>query len=182
MFIISILYYYIILPQLHPLLVRTLQQSPLATSNLLDTLQTKYTCCGINGKDDYNNLTLDPFPASCCRIPNCWRDTDINNNSGAMNTTSLMHTNGCYPMVDKYVTIELWILVGVAGVCALLQIFAITLMCTLHQRYKKLDDDPKFVINQLSAGIPINADMHHSNNNMQGSSQTMEETVEITQI
>jgi hypothetical protein len=52
-------------------------------------------------------------------------------------------------------------------------------MCTLYQRYKKLDDDPKFVINHIAAGIPIN---DNNNNNNQGSSQTIEETVEITQI
>jgi hypothetical protein len=51
-------------------------------------------------------------------------------------------------------------------------------MCTLYQRYKKLDDDPKFVINQFVAGIPIN----DNNNNIENSGQTVEETVEITQI
>jgi len=178
MFIVSLLYYFIILPQLRSLLTHTLQQSPLSTSNLLDILQLKYTCCGINGKDDYNNLSLDPFPSSCCRVPNCWRDTDINNHSGSNNTISLMHMNSCYPIIDKYVTIELWILVGVSGFCALLQMLTMILMCTLYKRYKKLDDDPKFTINQLSTGMPIN----DPNNNIQGSSQTMEETVEITQI
>jgi len=138
MFIVSVLYYFVILPQLRALLIQTLQQTPLSTSNLLDNLQLKYTCCGINGKDDYNNLPLDPFPSSCCRVPNCWRDTDINNHIGSNNTISLMHTNGCYSIIDKYVTIELWVLVGVAGVCALLQFLAIVLMCTLYQRYKKI--------------------------------------------
>jgi len=180
MFVVSLLYYFIILPQLRPLLIRTLQQTPLSTSNLLDNLQLKYTCCGINGKNDYNNLSLDPFPLSCCRVPNCWRDTDINAHiSNSNNTVSLMHKNGCYPIIKKYVTIELWVLVGVAGFCALLQILAIAFMCTLYQRYKKLDDDPKFVINHLAAGIPIS---DNTNNNNQGSSQTIEETVEITQI
>jgi len=178
MFVVSLLYYFVILPQLRPLLIRTLQQTPLSTSNLLDYLQLKYTCCGINGKDDYNDLSLDPFPLSCCRVPNCWRDTDINNHNGSNNTTSLMHINGCYPIIGKYVTIELWILVGVTGFCALLQLLAIIFMCTLYQRYKKLDDDPKFTINHLGSGIPIN----DSNNNIQSSSQTIEETVEITQI
>jgi hypothetical protein len=178
MFIVSILYYFIILPQLRPLLIRTLQQTPLSTSNLLDTLQLKYACCGINNKDDYNNLSLDPFPASCCRVPNCWVDTDINSHSGSNNTISLMHANGCYSIIEKYVTIELWILTGITAFCAFVQLLAIMLMCTLYQRYKKLDDDPKFVINQFAGGIPINA----SNNNIQNSSHTIEETVEITQI
>jgi len=178
MFVVSLLYYFVILPQLRPLLIRTLQQIPLSTASLLDNLQLKYTCCGINSKDDYNNLSLDPLPSSCCRIPNCWTDTDINNHNGSNNTISLMHTNGCYSIIDRYVTIELWILVGVAGICALLQIFAITFMCTLYQRYKKFEDNPKFTINHLGVGIPITA----SNNNIQSSSQTIEETVEITQI
>jgi hypothetical protein len=178
MFIVSLLYYFIILPQLRSLLIRTLQQTPLPTSNLLDNLQSKYTCCGISGKDDYNNLRLDPFPVSCCRVPYCWRDTDINNNNGLNNTISLMHIDGCYSIIEKYSTIELWILVGVTGFCGLLQFLAIIFMCTLYQRYKKLDDDPKFIINHLGSGIPIN----DNNNNIQSSSQTIEETVEITQI
>jgi hypothetical protein len=178
MFIVSLLYYFVILPQLRPLLLRTLQQSPLSTVNLLDNLQLKYTCCGINGKDDYNNLPLDPFPFSCCRVPNCWSDTDINNHDGSNSTISLMHTTSCYSIIEKHVTIELWILVGVAGVCAFLQLLAMILMCTLYQRFKKLDNDPKFVINHLPGGIPIN----DNNNNIQNSSQTIEETVEITQI
>lgn len=179
MLVVSLLYYFIILPQLRPLLIRTLQQKPGPTSGLLDNIQLKHTCCGINGKDDYNNLVLEPFPASCCRVPNCWRDTDISNHiSGSSNTTLLMHKDGCYQFIEKYVTIELWVLVGVAGICTLLQLLAITFMCTLYQRYKKLDDDPKFVINHLTAGIPIN----DSDNTIQGSSQTIEETVEITQI
>jgi hypothetical protein len=179
MFTILFLYYYLILPQLRPLLIHSLQKSPSTTSNLLNIIQLRYTCCGINNKDDYNNISLDPFPSSCCRVPNCWHDTHINNNNGSNNTLSLMHTNGCYPIIDKYVTIELWTLVGIAGLCIPLQILAVTLMCILNQRYKKLDDNPKFTINQLASGVPING---HGNDNIQGSSKTIEETVEITQI
>lgn len=180
MFIVSLLYYFIILPRLPMLLARTMQQAPLSMSNLLDPLQTKYNCCGVNGKDDYNNLSLDPLPGSCCRVPNCWRDTDINNHiSEANNTVSLMHANGCYSTIRNYVTVELWVLAGVAALCALLQILALTFMCVLYQRYKSLDDEPKFVVNHLAAGVPINGE---ATKNAQGSSQTIEETVEITQI
>ncbi len=175
MFTILFLYYYLILPQLRPLLTYSLQQTPSITSNLLDNIQLRYTCCGINNKNDYNNLSLNPFPSSCCRVSNCWNDTDISPN----NTLSLIYPNGCYPIIDQYVTIELWTLVGITGLCALLQILATTLMCVLNQRYKKLDDNPKFAINQLASGVPING---HDDNNVQGSSKTMEETVEITQI
>jgi hypothetical protein len=182
MFIVLFLYYYLIFPQLRTLLIRSLQQSPSATSNSLDNLQLKYTCCGINGKNDYNNLSLDHFPSSCCRVPNCWHDTDINNHNGLNNTASLTHTNGCYPVIEKIVIVELWILVGIVAICALLQILAITLMCILNQRYKKLDDNPKFTISHLTAGVPINGSVNNSNNNIQGSSKTIEETVEITQI
>jgi hypothetical protein len=178
MFVVSILYYFLILPQLRPLLVRTLQQIPLSTSSLLDNLQLKYTCCGINDKNDYNNLPLDPYPSSCCRVPYCWRDTDINNHNGSNDTVSLMHTDGCYSVINKYVTIELWILIGITAICGFLQMLAIIFMCVLYQRYKKFDDDPKFIINQFGNGIPID----DNNKNIQSSSQTIEETVEITQI
>ena len=180
MFIVSILYYFIILHQLRQPLIRTLKQFPLPTSNLLDPLQSKYKCCGFNNKDDYNGLSLDPPPASCCIVPNCWRDTDINNNNGSNNTISLMHKDGCYSVIENYVTFELWALIGLTAFCALFQFLAIILMCTLYKRYKKLDNDPKFVINQFVAGIPIND--NNNNNNIENSGQTVEETVEITQI
>ena len=181
MFTILFLYYYLILPQLHPLLIHSLQKSPSTTSSLLDKLQSRYSCCGINNKEDYKNVSLNSFSASCCRVPNCWQDTINNNNNSSNNTISLMHTDGCYPVIVKYVTIELWTLVGIIGLCTFLQILAITLMCILNQRYKKLDDNPKFSINQLAAGVPING-MVNNNNNIQTSSKTNKETVEITQI
>jgi len=175
MLAISLVYYYFIFSQLRPSLIRSLRQSPATTTDLLDILQLKYRCCGIDNKDDYNNISLDAFPSSCCRVPNCGHDIDINN--GSNNTISLMHTNGCYPIVEKYLTIELWILTGVAGLCALLQILAIGLLCILNQRYKKFDNNPKFVINHIAAGVPIN-----SKNNKQGLSKTIEDTIEINQI
>ncbi len=173
MFTVLFLYYYLILPQLHPLLVHTLQKSPSTTSDLLDIIQLRYKCCGINNKDDYNNFSFDSFPSSCCRLPNCGHE---NNNNSSNNTIPLMHSKGCYPIIDKYVILELWTLAGITGVCAFLQFLTITLMCILNQRYKKLDDNnnPK-----LAAGAPINANIDTS---IQGSSKTIEETVEITQI
>ena len=181
MCLVALLYYFIVLPQLRSLLLRSLQQSPWVTSLLLDRLQSKYACCGILSQDDFTNLPLDPKPSSCCRVPNCWRDTDINDHNGSNNTMSLMHSTGCYPIVERYITIELWILLGIAGLCALLQLFAILFMCTLYQRYKEFDDNPKFVINHLASGVPIDPN-HNKNNPFQSSTQTIEETVEITQI
>ncbi len=177
---ILFLYYYFILPQLSSLLIHSLQRSPTITSNLLDSIQLRYTCCGINNKDDYHNLSLDPFPSSCCRISDCWHDTDVNKNNSSNKTMPSIHPNGCYPIIDQYVTIELWTFVGITGLCAFLQLLAITLMCILNQRYKKLDENnPKFTINQFAASVPINGSI---DNNIQGSSKTIEETVEITQI
>jgi hypothetical protein len=54
------------------------------------------------------------------------------------------------------------------------------LMCILNQHYKKLNDNPKCVTNQLVAGVPLNENIN--NNNNQCSSKIIEETVEITQI
>jgi len=179
MFTILFLYYYLILPQLRPLLIHSLQKSPSTTSNLLDSIQLRYTCCGINNKDDYNNLSPNPFPSSCCRVSNCWHDT---NNNSSNNTSSLMHPHGCYPIIDKCITIELWTFVTITGLCAFLQILAIMLMCILNQSYKKLDDNSKFAINQLASGVPLNGNLNNNNNNAQCSSKTIEETVEITQI
>lgn len=167
MLIILLLYYFLILPQLRSLLVRTLEKSPLLVSNQLDEIQSKYTCCGFTGKDDYKPLSLDPFPSSCCRLPNCWRDTDINEHIISNTTNSLMHANGCYPSIEKYVIVELVILAGVAAICVLLEFFAIVFLCVLYQRLKKRDD-------YSGNNFPIG----ESHSNIQTSTQTME----ITQI
>ena len=174
MFIILLLYYFLILPQLRPLLTRTLEKYPFTIFNQLDEIQSKFTCCGITSKDDYKSLSLDPFPSSCCRIPNCWRDTDINNHNGSNTTMSLMHSNGCYPMIERYLIVELWILAGVAGLCAVFQFFAIGFLCVLYQRLKKFDEHSKFTIHQLGSNLPIG----ESHSQIQTSTQT----IEITQI
>ena len=101
-----------------------------------------------------------------------------------------MYGNGCYGIIEKYVISELWILTGVASICALMQLLIITLMCILYQRYKQVDDDPKFIISHLGPGISMDENINNNNNSsdldqlpqLQGSSQTIEETVEITQI
>ena len=152
--------------------MNTFQQKSSSTLDLLDRFQSKHACCGVNSKDDYNNLSSDLFPLSCCRISNCSRDIDINSHNGSL---SLMHMNGCHSIIDKYLIIELWILAGVATLCTLLQILASTLMCTLYRQCKQIDDDPKFVINHLDISKSASDDI-------QGSSKTLEETVEITQI
>lgn len=164
-------------PQLQPLLVRNMQKSPLMTSNLLDSIQSRYNCCGIGSKDDYNHLSLTPLPSSCCRVDNCWSDTDTNKNNSSIPS---MHEKGCYPIIDQYVTLQLWTFIGITALCALLQFLAITLMCVLNQRYKKFNEnDPKFTVTQLASGVPINSKME---NEIPGSTTTIEETVEITQI
>ncbi|CAF1337367.1 unnamed protein product [Adineta steineri] len=178
MLAISILYYYFVFSQLRSLLVHSFQQSPAATASLLDSFQLKYKCCGIDNKDDYNSISSDSFPSSCCQEPNCLHTKDVNNNSTSlMNSKSLLHTNGCYPIVKKYLTIELLLLMGVTGLCALLHFLAIILLCILNQRYKKFDDIPKIMIHHLASGVPIN-----SNNYVQNVSKTIHEPVEITQI
>lgn len=171
MLIILLLYYFFILPQLRVLLTRTLEKYPFTIFDHLDEIQSKFTCCGITSKDDYKSLSLDPFPSSCCRIPNCWRDTDITNHNG---TISLMHSNGCYPMIEKYLIVELWILAGIAGVCAVFQLLAIGFLCVLYQRLKKFDNHSKFTIHQL--GHDLSRGESHSQ------IQTSTQTMEITQI
>ena len=174
MLIILLLYYFLVLPQLRTLLVRTLEKSPMTISNQLDELQSKYICCGFTGKDDYKALSLDPFPSSCCRLPNCWRDTDINDHIASNTTISLMHTNGCYPTIEKYVIVELAVLAGVAAICAGFQFFAIVFLCVLYQRLKKFDEHSKFTIDHLGNALPIGESHSHI--------QTSTQSMEITQI
>ena len=134
-------------------------------------------------KDDYHNLSLDPLPSSCCRLPNCWNEKDLNTN-GTNNAIPSIHPNGCYPVVERFVLVELWILFGLAAISSLLQFLIIIFMCVLCQRYRKIDDDPKFAIGHLPGTTPINENVNNNNNNdnFEGSTQTIEETVEVTQI
>ncbi|CAF3080588.1 unnamed protein product [Rotaria socialis] len=172
--IVSLLYYFSTLPKLSTLLIPTLRQP----SQSINDLQSEYNCCGINGKDDYINLRLDPLPSSCCREPQCWRDSDINDYNGSNSTKQLIHIDGCFPLISRFVTIELLGLIGGIGFSVLLQILAVTFMCCLYQRFQKFDNDPNFVINHLAS----EKSMNDSYGCLKGSSKTIEETVEITQI
>jgi len=184
--VICVLYYFQILPQLSSLLFRSLRQHPLSTSNALHHIQSKYSCCGIVSKDDYHNLALDPLPSSCCRLPNCWNEKDLNTNGTNNNTMASIHPNGCYPIVQRFVLIELWILFGIAALSVVLQFLIVVFMCVLSHRYRKHDDDePKFAISHLVPTTPINENVNNNNNNNEnfdGSQQTIVETVEVTQI
>ncbi|CAF1603440.1 unnamed protein product [Rotaria magnacalcarata] len=166
--IVSLFYYFATLPKLSTLLIPTLRQP----SQSINDLQSKYNCCGINDKDDYINLRLDPLPSSC------WRDSDINDYNGSNSTKQLIHIDGCFPLISRSVTIELLGLIGGTSFSVLLQILAITFVCCLYQRFKKFDNDPNFVINHLAG----EKSMNDSYGCMKGSSKTIEETVEITQI
>lgn len=91
-----------------------------------------------------------------------------------------MHEKGCYPIIDQYVQLQLCTFIGITAVCSFFQFLAIISMCIFNQRYRKLNEnDPKFTITQLPSGVPINNKVEE---NIQGSSTTIEETVEITQI
>ncbi|UJR38357.1 hypothetical protein I4U23_031027 [Adineta vaga] len=171
---VSFLYYYFILSQLRPLLILSLREAPVRTANLLDILQLKYSCCGIDSKNDYNNLPLNSLPSSCCREPNCWRETELKSTNG---TISSIHSNGCYSLIKEHLTIELWVLIVVTGLCSLLQIIAILLLCVINERYRKFDEIPKLVINHLTPAIPTVI-----NSNVQGTPKIIQEPIEITQI
>lgn len=182
--VICVLYYFQILPQLSSLLFRSLRQHPLSTSNALHHIQSKYSCCGIVSKDDYHNLAVDPLPSSCCRLPNCWNEKDLNTNGTNNNTMASIHPNGCYPIVERFVLIELWILFGIAALSVVLQFLIVVFMCVLSHRYRKHDNEPKFAISHLAPTTPINENVNNNNNNenFDGSQQTIVETVEVTQI
>ncbi|CAF1315087.1 unnamed protein product [Adineta ricciae] len=171
MLAVSLLYYYFILSQLRPLLVLSLREAPNATIKLLDIVQLKYSCCGIDGKNDYNQIVPNSLPSSCCREPNCWEETDLKSTNS---TLSSVYTSGCYLLIKQHLTIELWILIGVTGICSLLQIFAVLFLCVLNERYRKFDELPRLAINQLAPGVPMS--------NIQNVPKVVSEPMEITQI
>ena len=149
-------------------------------------LQSRYACCGIYSKDDYNTMSANLLPSSCCRVANCWNLTESNVKIISEDATSPIHTEGCFSTIRQYIFIQIWTVFGVAAVSAFLQFIALTSMCTLCERYRKFDQGPKFTLSQLnSSGITSNENANSNNNNnsdIQGSSQTIEETVEVTQI
>jgi len=166
LFVVTYLYYYFILPQVKHLLIQSLQNGKGIAG--LDYLQDQHNCCGINNKTDYYLQSLntdipspvvDPLPMSCCiSSAPCWKD-ELNQTDNS----TMIYPQGCYPFVSKYLSIELYVLMAAAALCALFQFIGVTLFCALHHRYKKQNDE-KFI--QASSQ----------------SNQTIEETVEITQI
>lgn len=178
MLIVSLLYYFTTLPELKTLLSRTFQQQSLSTSKSFDILQLKYNCCGINGKDDYTNSSSGYIPPSCCHKSQCSFDIITNDYNSLNGTEQSIYLYGCYSIINRYVNIELLIIIGVTVFNFLLETLTITCMCSLYQRYRKFDGDPKFVINHLTH----RKSMNDSDDNIKGSSKTIEETVEITQI
>jgi hypothetical protein len=143
----SLFYVDIVRSRFAPLFVRSLEQSPSTSSTLLDHLQTKFTCCGIVHANDYANIALDPLPTSCCRLPNCWLDTDYNLHSGGNVTVMLMHNDGCYPIIGNYLVVQLWIFVGMASVSTGLASLLVLLMFVARCRQRNNDDEhPKFTV------------------------------------
>ncbi|CAF0724538.1 unnamed protein product [Didymodactylos carnosus] len=189
--IIAFLYFYIIVPQLKYLMLDTLNNhyyveakntsSLLALSSIssqpysaikaLDYFQEKYQCCGINSKQDYLSLSSTPriaLPLSCCRktsvsvLPNsqdCWNQTGDGDG---------INLDGCYSNIHKFLTIEIWLIIGIALISALLQFLAIILLVNTYRDNK----NPKFIINHTNNNHDVNTK----------SMETIEDTVEITQI
>ncbi|CAF1138907.1 unnamed protein product [Didymodactylos carnosus] len=191
--IIAFLYFYIIVPQLKYLMLDTLNNhyyvgaennsssflflssspfQPYSAIEALDYFQDKYQCCGINSKQDYPSLLMTTkltLPLSCCRRTStpllsnsrdCWNQTSGDDDS--------INVNGCYPIIHKYLTFEIWTIVGIALTCAILQFIAIVLLLKIYRDNKS----PKFIINH-------NGNNHQPNTK---SMETIEDTVEITQI
>ncbi|XP_016428885.1 CD63 antigen-like, partial [Sinocyclocheilus rhinocerous] len=94
----------------------------------LDTIQQDYKCCGRNSSIDWLNskfLAPNSVPDSCCKnvTENCGK--------GAIRDTSKIYTNGCLPILDKFLKRNiLWIAVA-ALVIAFVQITGIVLSCIL---------------------------------------------------
>uniref|UniRef100_A0A673N680 Tetraspanin n=1 Tax=Sinocyclocheilus rhinocerous TaxID=307959 RepID=A0A673N680_9TELE len=87
-----------------------------------------YKCCGRNSSIDWLNskfLAPNSVPDSCCKnvTENCGK--------GAIRDTSKIYTNGCLPILDKFLKRNiLWIAVA-ALVIAFVQITGIVLSCIL---------------------------------------------------
>ncbi|CAM4764710.1 unnamed protein product [Rotaria magnacalcarata] len=182
MFAILFLYYYLNFSGLRERLVSALQQSSSKTKKLLDDIQSKHLCCGINNKDDYKNLSLALFPQSCYLQLNYLNKTDINN-TGLNNTNLLMNTGGCNSIVNDYITFQLWTAGVIICVSVFLQILAITSMCVLNQRHQKFDENKNFMISRLDDETLSNENVNNNNNNnIHDSCKTIDEMIEVTQI
>ncbi|XP_016320367.1 CD63 antigen-like [Sinocyclocheilus anshuiensis] len=94
----------------------------------LDTIQQQFKCCGRNSSSDWMNskfLAPSSVPDSCCK--NFTKDCG----KGALQETSKIYTDGCQPILDKFLKQNiLWFAVA-ALVIAFVQIMGIVLSCIL---------------------------------------------------
>uniref|UniRef100_A0A8C1BPS1 Tetraspanin n=1 Tax=Cyprinus carpio carpio TaxID=630221 RepID=A0A8C1BPS1_CYPCA len=94
----------------------------------LDNIQEQFKCCGKNSSSDWKSSKFfdsNSVPDSCCKnvTKGCGK--------GALQETSKINTDGCQPILDKFLKQNfLWIAVA-ALVIAFVQITGIVLACIL---------------------------------------------------
>lgn len=183
--LVTLFYLFNILPNLKSSLIQTLRNSRTSIPMGLDVVQLNYKCCGIQNGSDYKSVKLNLLPVSCCAVPNCWNETDLNTKVFNNGTSQSTHNDGCFSFINQFVTIEIWVIFAVSAGSTVLQFLALTLMCILCERYRKFDQSPKFTLSPIKTEITTKEMGNVNNNNncdIQDSSQNTEEAVEITQI
>ncbi|KAF4096520.1 CD63 antigen [Onychostoma macrolepis] len=94
----------------------------------IDAIQQQYKCCGGNSSDDWLKSKFIPtnsVPDTCCK------NNTKNCGNGAIHDTNKIYTEGCQPILDKFLKQNiLWLAVG-ALVIAFVQITGIVLSCIL---------------------------------------------------
>uniref|UniRef100_A0A8C1MGA7 Tetraspanin n=1 Tax=Cyprinus carpio TaxID=7962 RepID=A0A8C1MGA7_CYPCA len=99
-------------------------------SRILDTLQQDYKCCGKNSSVDWLNskfLAPNSVPDSCCK------NVTQNCGEGAIRDTSKIYTEGCQPILDKFLKKNFLMIAVTALIIAFVQITGIVLSCILVQ-------------------------------------------------
>lgn len=85
---------------------------------LVNDIQIKYKCCGINGSDDWTILFNEPkWPVSCCEHPELIDCTDP--------TYPYYYRVGCLPIVSNSIRIDMLISAGLSFAIALPMILGI---------------------------------------------------------
>ncbi|XP_065845152.1 tetraspanin-11-like [Oscarella lobularis] len=87
-----------------------------------DTIQEKFSCCGVNGTSDWNMYGMS-IPDSCCKTM-----------SGS--TCTVYYAIGCKPEFQKFIEDNLIAVAGIGIALALIQIMGIIFACCLASALK----------------------------------------------
>ena len=98
------------------------------SEGLRDTIQTTFSCCGLEGQDFYDGQDL---PKSCC----AWRDKEKACQKGAVANENfgMLNGKGCHQTIREWLTEQVKYVVTVLFSLSLVELIAVTFSCYLSK-------------------------------------------------